>query len=109
MPIDAIKLGRGALKRGHDASDELADSLREIGESVDDLLNDADRALARFAGGRKSRKAPLVLTGAAAALGGYLLGRKTAAGNGYEAPNPASAGAAVAASRPQPPKTSKSS
>jgi hypothetical protein len=101
MALTAIKAGRRMVARGRSASDEIGDSLRDIGESVDKLLGDADRALARFAGGTRTRKAPIVLTGLAAAIGGYVLGRWAAAGPG-PAGTSGAATTAVAASRPQP-------
>jgi hypothetical protein len=104
MLLAATNVGRSLIRRGRGASDELGDSLRDIGESVDKLLGDADRALVRFAGGTQTRKAPIVLTGIAAAIGGYLLGRRTAAAAGAAGISGA-ATTAVAASRPQPPQS----
>lgn len=102
MLLAATNVGRSLIRRGRGASDDLGDSLRDIGESVDKLLGDADRALVRFAGGTRTRKAPIVLTGLAAAIGGYLLGRKVAAGPGPAAGTSGAPATAVAASRPQP-------
>jgi hypothetical protein len=104
MALTAINAGRQLVARGRSASDELGDSLRDIGESVDKLFGDADRALVRFAGGARTRKAPIVLTGLAAAIGGYLLGRRAAAAPGVAGMSGA-ATTAVAASRPQPPQS----
>ena len=108
MAPTATNAGRRLVARGRSASDELGESLRDIGESVDKLLDDADRALVRFAGGTRTRKAPILLTGLAAAIGGYLLGRRTAAGPGLAGTSGA-ATTAVAASRPQPPQSDGSS
>jgi hypothetical protein len=104
MLLAATDVGRSLIRRGRGASDELGDSLRDIGESLDKLLGDADRALVRFAGGARTRKAPIVLTALAAAIGGYLLGRRAAAAPGAAGTSGA-ATTAVAASRPQPPQT----
>lgn len=114
MILTALNVGRRLVSRGHSASDELGDTLREIGSSVDDLLGSADRALSQFTDGPRTRKAPIVIAGLAAAVGGYLVGRKTgtsnapATGSSYVSSLGSSgngeASTAVAASRPQPPE-----
>jgi len=120
MIFTALTLGRRLVSRGRSAGDELGESLREIGSSVDDLLSNADRALTQFSDGPRTRKAPIVLAGVVAAVGGYLVGRKAAGSNEPETgssygssprgaqPNAGSgtseASTAVASSRPQPPE-----
>lgn len=105
MLLTAINVGRRLVARGRSTSDELGDTLRDIGESVDKLLGDADRALVRFAGGKRTRRTPIVLTGLAAAIGGYLLGRSAAGSPGATAETSGTTAGAVAASRPQPPQS----
>jgi hypothetical protein len=105
MFLTAISVGRRLIAGGRSASDDVADSLRDIGKSVDKLLGDADRALLRFAGKPRTRKAPIVFTGLAAAVGGYLLGKAAGGGRGAGAETAGAATTAVAASRPQPPHT----
>lgn len=112
MILTALNVGRRLVSRRRSASDELGDTLREIGSSVDDLLDSVDRTLSQFTS--SPRKAPLVIGGLAAAVGGYLVGRKTGAsnapatGSSYvafpDSPGNAEASTAVAASRPQPPE-----
>jgi hypothetical protein len=105
MVLTAIEVVRRLIARGRDASDDVGDSLRDIGESVDKLLGDADRALQRVAGKTRTRKAPLVLTGLAAAIGGYLLGKAASGGPGAGTETTGAATTAVSASRPQPPQS----
>jgi len=119
MIFTALTLGRRLVSRGRSAGDELGESLREIGSSVDDLLSSADRALTQVTDGPRTRKLPLVLAGFAVAVGGYLVGRRTASsnelptGSSYpsftNSPGRADADMAVAASRPQPPEAGNGS